>query len=69
MALLGGRDLVAQRRLLDRGGHEVGGQGQIGRLSLEALRFRLGPGALDLAPDAAEDVGRVGDAQLGGVQA
>ena len=42
----------------DRGGHDIGGQRQIGRLKLESLILGRGEIALNRAHRLAEDVGR-----------
>ena len=62
------RHLLAQRRLLDRSGDDVGGEGEEHRFALEPLAVLLGLHALDLAAQAAEHVGRVGDVQGDGVE-
>ena len=61
--VVGGVDLRLQRRLVDGGVDDVGGQGQIGCLQLEALIVGLRAELLDLPTDAAEGVQRVGYAQ------
>ena len=64
--LFGGGDLRLQRREIDGGGHDVRGQGQIGRLELEALILYLSSLRFDRPPHAAEDVEGIGDAERGG---
>jgi len=57
-------DLLDQRRLLDRRGDHIGGQGQIGGFELEALGFFGGPQRFDLPPVAAENVRGIADGEL-----
>ena len=62
--VLGARDLRAQPRFLNRRRHDVGSQGQIGRIELKTVRFGLGRERLDRPTIGAEDVGDVGDRHL-----
>ena len=55
----GGLQLRAQRRLPYRRGHDIGGQGQVGRLDLEALVVHAGRESFQGAPVAAEQIHRV----------
>jgi hypothetical protein len=59
-----GLDLRAQGGVLHRRGDDVRGQGQVGGVQLEALRFGLRGQGLHLAPVGAEDVGRVAHRHL-----
>eukprot|EP01032_Pedospumella_encystans_P027033 gene27033-30560_t len=65
---LGDRELPAQQRLLDRGRHQVRGQREVGGLELVVLHPRLRLEALELPSLAAEDVGRIADRELRGVE-
>ena len=66
--VLRGVDLRLQGRLGDRRVDDVGGERQVGRLQFETLILGLGVQLLDLPPDAAERVQRVGDVHGGGIQ-
>ena len=48
---------------IDRGDNDIGGERQVRRLELEALVLRQRFLAFDLAPHAAEYVGRIGDVE------
>jgi len=65
---LGGGDLAAQRGLGDGGDHDVGGEGEIGRLELEALLLGLGVERFGGTPRAAPQVGDESDVQQAGEQ-
>ena len=65
---LGRRDLAAQRGLLHRRDHHVAAQGQVGGLELEASALDLRLRHFDRAPRAAEHIGQIAHAELGGVQ-
>ncbi len=60
---LGRVDLRLQRGEIDRGDNDIGGERQVRRLELEALVLRQRFLAFDLAPNAAENVGRIGDVE------
>ena len=64
--LLGRLDLAAQRGLLHRRNHDIRRQSQVGGLQLKTLVVRLGLKRLDIAPDAAEDIGRIRNQNLAG---
>jgi hypothetical protein len=66
--VVGDVDLRLQRRLVDRGGDDVGGQRQDGGFHLVALILGLGVQLLDLPPDAAERVQCIGDVHRAGDQ-
>ncbi len=62
------RDLVVQRRGLDRRADDIGDQGLACRLRLEGHRIGLEPGRPQALAFRAPQVKRVADRQLGGVQ-
>jgi len=67
---LGGDDLVRrldlrpQRGFLDRGIHDIRGQGQVSRFQLEAGQPCLRIGGFDRPPGQAEHIRRIGDGEL-----
>ena len=65
----GGGDLAAQRRLLDSGKRDIGGQGQIDAFALERLNFDQCVRRLNQPPSAAKNVGHVVYGHLRGMQA
>ncbi len=64
----GGGDLRPQARLLDRRGHHVRREGQIGRIELEAALFRLRRERLHLPSVQTENVGHVAHGDLRGIE-
>ncbi len=64
----GGLQLGAQRGLLDRRGHHIGAQGQVGRLNLVTLIVDRGLRAFQRAPRGAEHVRRVRHVDRGVIQ-
>ena len=66
--LLGRGDLIAQRGVGDRSGHDIGGQREIGRFHPERLVVRLRLQRLDLAAGAAPQIERIADADGGTIE-
>ncbi|OIQ66652.1 hypothetical protein GALL_517760 [mine drainage metagenome] len=64
----GGLDLPAQCRFLYHGNHDIGAQGQVRRLELEALVIGLRLQRFQLPPVEAEHIGGIGHQHLGGMK-